>query len=69
MKISRAKLEELWGEATGLDDAKTSPLTKAIIQEAIEGGGDVPHDVCDAIYRIARDCEDFADAIARWANS
>ncbi len=37
--VTREQLEGWWTEATSLDDALESPLTMAIITEALEGGG------------------------------
>ncbi len=67
MSMNKEELEGLWEQGTELPDSKESPLAKAIISEALEAAGDGV--TCDAegaaraVYRIAQDCEDFANAI------
>ncbi|KKM64888.1 hypothetical protein LCGC14_1496770 [marine sediment metagenome] len=69
--MNKETLEELWEQATDLPDAKESPLAKAIISEALEAAGDGvtcdPEAAAVAVYRIATDCEDFANAIVERA--
>lgn len=65
MKVSRKQLEGLWEEATEMpaDDG----LNRAIVEEAWCEGGDGPEDIVQRLFRIAQDCDDFAQRIREWA--
>ena len=66
--MDREQLGDLWEQATELPDAKESPLTIAIITEALEAAGDGvtcdPEAAAEAVERIAWDCHAFANTIA-----
>lgn len=68
--MDREQLEGLWSEATALQDATESPLAIAIIEEAVACGeaddgidGIDPTEAARAVRVVAKDCEDFAQAI------
>ena len=76
-RITRRELEDLWRKVTTLESDGDS-LTKAILVEALEGGdcttdvskADASADVqmaTKALYQLAQDVEDFANAITERA--
>ena len=65
--MNKEQLEELWEDATGLPDAKESPLAIAIIAEAMcDEDSCSPQQAARKLHTIAADCEDFATAIVEW---
>ena len=73
--MDQRELADLWEEATTLQDGhagQESPLTKAIIQEALEASEDSghnPQDVANALSAVATDVEALATLIReKYAN-
>jgi hypothetical protein len=79
MRFTKEQLEELWYQATTLPagEGTDCSLTASIIREAMEGGdcddaaaqdADVDaQQACEALYKLARDIEDFANVIVNAA--
>ena len=65
--MDKEELQALWEQTTDLPDSKESPLAIAIIAEALGEGDDDAQAVANRLYRIAQDCEDFANAITERA--
>ncbi len=66
--MNRETLEGLWEQATDLPDAQDSPLTVAVIAEALsEDPTCDPQEAAQRVYQIANDCEAFANAITERA--
>jgi len=71
-KLTRREMCRIWDKTTGLNNSGYSPLTHRIIDEAMDcgenGGGENdptdPEKATRGLYRLARDIEDFANAIA-----
>ena len=66
--MNKETLEGLWEQATSLPDAQDSPLTVAVIAEALsEDPTCDPQEAAQRVYQIANDCEAFANAITERA--
>ena len=70
--MDKKELQALWEQGTELPNAHESPLAIAIISEALEEGtrGKTvcdPREAAERVYKIAQDCEDFANAITERA--
>ena len=61
MTVTREQLELAWVRATTLDDLD-SPLTMAIIQEALDGGGDLRETVV-CLNKILEDVEGLVNKL------
>lgn len=66
--METAQLIEIFNDVNGLDDPE-SPITKAIVQEFVEGAMDLSDgklfadSMRDVIYNITRDIMRFGDAL------